>query len=94
MFILQAQYKCSCGFSAVSNRQYGFCTGLFYDDECDIMNHRDERFDKRKLRALVEKSQNEVCIKIIVFNINLKGKKLLFFAGLTELEIIHLVFGE
>ncbi|XP_067931928.1 mediator of RNA polymerase II transcription subunit 13-like [Watersipora subatra] len=56
----EAQYKCSCGFSAVSNRHYGYCSGLFYDDECDIMNHRDDRFDKLRLKPLAGKGLHEV----------------------------------
>jgi len=60
VYLWQAQYKCSCGFSAVTNRYYGYCSGLFYEDECEIVSHRDDRFDKLKLRPLAESSPQEV----------------------------------
>lgn len=38
----EIQYRCTCGFSAVTNRKYGVNSGLFYEDEVCIkrMNYR------------------------------------------------------
>ena len=44
----EAQYRCTCGFSAVMNRKYGANSGLFYEDEVDITSVRDERLEQRK----------------------------------------------
>lgn len=34
---MEAQYPCGCGFSAVVNRRYGNGSGLFLEDELDII---------------------------------------------------------
>ncbi len=44
----EPQYKCTCGFSAMTNRKYGANSGLFYEDEVDITGLRDERYEHRK----------------------------------------------
>lgn len=44
----EAQYRCSCGFSAIANRKCGHNAGLFYEDELDITGIRDDRYDHRK----------------------------------------------
>jgi mediator of RNA polymerase II transcription subunit 13 len=50
----EAQYACTCGFSAVMNRKYGAAgSGLFYEDEVDITGLRDERLEQRKPSLLV-----------------------------------------
>ena len=41
------QYRCMCGFSAVTNRRYGAHSGLFYEDEVDITGHPHDRLDHR-----------------------------------------------
>ncbi|KAJ3590129.1 hypothetical protein NHX12_008083 [Muraenolepis orangiensis] len=33
----EAQYPCTCGFSAVSNRRFGQSAGLFLEDELDVV---------------------------------------------------------
>ena len=48
----EPQYRCTCGFSAVTNRKYGARSGLFYEDEVDITGIRDERLEQRKPRLL------------------------------------------
>lgn len=58
----ETQYSCICGFSAAVNRSYGFNSGLFYEDEVEITNLRDDRFDRRKpsLLALDSKDRSQV----------------------------------
>lgn len=50
----EAQYKCTCGFSAVRNRHLSFQAGLFYEDEFEITGMRDEGLNKRKASLLVD----------------------------------------
>lgn len=47
--VKEAQYRCTCGFSAAVNRSNGYCSGLFYEDEADITGIRDDRFDDHRL---------------------------------------------
>lgn len=44
----EAQYSCTCGFSAIRNRRFGIHAGLFYEDEVDITGVRNDRLDRRK----------------------------------------------
>jgi len=44
----EAQYRCTCGFSAAVNRWNGYCSGLFYEDEADVIGIRDLRFDDHR----------------------------------------------
>lgn len=44
----EAQFSCTCGFSAIRNRRFGINAGIFYEDEVDITGVRNDRFDKRK----------------------------------------------
>ncbi|KAG1662731.1 Mediator of RNA polymerase II transcription subunit 13 [Nymphon striatum] len=52
----EAQYKCTCGFSAVRNRHLSYQAGLFYEDEYEITGIRDEGLTKRKSSLIVENS--------------------------------------
>lgn len=38
----EAQYRCTCGFSAVMNRKFGNSSGLFLEDELDILGRNTE----------------------------------------------------
>lgn len=38
----EAQYRCTCGFSAVMNRKFGNSSGLFLEDELDILGRNSE----------------------------------------------------
>ena len=38
----EAQYRCTCGFSAVMNRKFGNNSGLFLEDELDIIGRNTE----------------------------------------------------
>ena len=50
----EPQYKCTCGFSAVTNRRLGKNAGLFYEDEVDITGIRDDRYDRIKKPSFLE----------------------------------------
>jgi mediator of RNA polymerase II transcription subunit 13 len=53
------QYKCTCGFSAYTNRKFGANSGLFYEDEVDITGIRDERYERRKPSLLAIEHSKE-----------------------------------
>lgn len=60
--VSEAQEPCSCGFSAVVNRRYGNGSGLFLEDELDIIGRgsdvsreAEKRFEELRLSSL-EKS--------------------------------------
>jgi mediator of RNA polymerase II transcription subunit 13 len=55
----ETQYRCTCGFSAAVNRALGFNSGLFYEDEVEITNIRNDRFDRRKPSLLVHEDKEE-----------------------------------
>ncbi|XP_074640708.1 mediator of RNA polymerase II transcription subunit 13-like [Tubulanus polymorphus] len=61
MGMYEPQDRCSCGFSAVVNRRYGYCSGLFYEDEVDVTGIRDDRYDRRKpsLLSLAADNNNQ-----------------------------------
>ena len=55
----EAQYPCTCGFSAVVNRRYGNGSGLFLEDELDIIGRSsdvsreaEKRFEALRLSSL------------------------------------------
>ena len=57
--ISEAQEPCSCGFSAVVNRRYGNGSGLFLEDELDIIGRgsdvsreAEKRFEELRLSSL------------------------------------------
>ncbi|GFO14516.1 mediator of RNA polymerase ii transcription subunit 13 [Plakobranchus ocellatus] len=52
-------FKCTCAFSAAVNRRFGYDSGLFYEDEIEITNHRHDRYDLRKLPLTAPSSQLE-----------------------------------
>ena len=55
----EAQYRCTCGFSAVMNRKLGHNSGLFYEDEVDITGMRDYRYERRKPSLLAMEYQKD-----------------------------------
>ncbi|KAG5836638.1 hypothetical protein ANANG_G00230520 [Anguilla anguilla] len=55
----ETQYSCTCGFSAVVNRRYGNGSGLFLEDELDVVGRgsdagreAERRFEARRQAAL------------------------------------------
>lgn len=57
--VVEAQEACSCGFSAVVNRRYGNGSGLFLEDELDIIGRgsdtskeAEKRFEELRLSSL------------------------------------------
>lgn len=44
----EAQYRCTCGFSAVMNRKFGNNSGLFLEDELDIIGRKQNVAKKQK----------------------------------------------
>lgn len=48
----EAQYKCSCGFSAIQNRHNSTYTGLFYEDEFEITNVCYDPLERLERRSL------------------------------------------
>lgn len=53
----EAQYKCTCGFSAVVNRHQSHRAGLFYQDELDITGLPYEARPGPNARALFQQQQ-------------------------------------
>ena len=41
-------YRCTCGFSAITNRRNAFNSGLFYEDEVEITGIRNDRLEHGK----------------------------------------------
>ncbi|WAR03620.1 MED13-like protein, partial [Mya arenaria] len=56
----EQEYKCTCGFSAVMNRRYGYEAGLFYEDEVEITGMRDDRLEQKRKRNLLTLGLNKV----------------------------------
>jgi mediator of RNA polymerase II transcription subunit 13 len=54
----EAQYPCTCGFSAVVNRRYGNSSGLFLEDELDIIGRDSDvsREAEKRFEALRQHS--------------------------------------
>ncbi|XP_077510502.1 mediator complex subunit skuld isoform X2 [Amblyomma americanum] len=55
----EAQYKCTCGFSAVVNRHLSHRAGLFYQDELDITGLPYEAKPGPNARALLQQQQQQ-----------------------------------
>ncbi|KAJ8403825.1 hypothetical protein AAFF_G00346930 [Aldrovandia affinis] len=65
----ELQYACTCGFSAVVNRRYGNGSGLFLEDELDIIGRgsdesreAERRFEALRLASLRDRVPDELVL--------------------------------
>ncbi|CAH1800949.1 unnamed protein product [Owenia fusiformis] len=89
----EPQLNCICGFSAVTNRKYGYRAGLFYEDEVDISGIRDDRLERRKpslltLKPDLEKENSIVEMPQEILNL-LQGQFTTPFPSVTVLNVFN-----
>lgn len=61
----EPQYKCTCGFSAVVNRNLSHFSGLFYEDEVEITGIHYEAINRRRRSLSIIEStvKRNICIE-------------------------------